>query len=185
MESWESIQKTLDYIEENLSEKMGIGNLAKVACLSPFYYQRLFSRLVGKPVMEYIKLRRLGNATDLLLSSNSKIIDIGMTVGFESHETFTRSFKGAYGLTPEAFRKGPRPLTYFLKPDLSMKYTLIQEDVPLVANGIVLEVSRKSLEKPRFFTGLSINTPFSNNPGVDYLAELWHNFHIKKSTIKN
>ncbi|MCW6074968.1 AraC family transcriptional regulator [Clostridium sporogenes] len=185
MESWESIQKTLDYIEENLSEKMEIGTLAKVACLSSFYYQRLFSRLVGKPVMEYIKLRRLAHTTNFLLSSDSKIIDIGMTVGFESHETFTRSFKGAYGFTPEAFRKGPRPLTHFLKPDLSMKYTLIQEDVPLVANGIILEVSQKNLENPRFFQGLSIDTPFSNNPGVDYLAELWHSFHMKKSTIKD
>lgn len=185
MESWESIQKTLDYIEENLSEKIEINNLAMSAHLSPFYYQRLFSRLVGKSVMEYIKLRRLAKAADLLVNSNSKIIDIGMTVGFGNHETFTRSFKEAYSLTPEAFRKQPRPLTHFLKPDLSMQYRLVEEDVPLIADGIILEVSRRGLRNPRFFEGLSSDTPFPNNPGVDYLAELWHNFHSKKSTIDN
>ncbi|MCY6957214.1 AraC family transcriptional regulator [Clostridium brassicae] len=185
MESWESIQKTLDYIEENLSKKMEINNLATVASLSPFYYQRLFSRLVGKPVKEYIKLRRLANAADLLVNDNRRIIDIGMTVGFENHETFTRSFKEAYSLTPETFRKQPRPVTHFSKPDLSMKYQLVDEDVPLVADGIILEVSRKNLSDSRFFAGISTDAPFPNNPGVDYLAELWHNFHSKKNTIDN
>lgn len=185
MESWESIQKTLDYIEENSCEKMEINHLAKVACLSPFYYQRLFKRLVGKTVMEYIKLRRLESASKLLTINNDRIIDIGMAVGFENHETFTRSFKETYSLTPKDFRTEPRPLTHFFKPDLSMKYQLVDENVPLAADGIILEVSRKELKQPRCFAGLSIDVPFSNDPGVDYLAELWHNFHSKKNNIEN
>lgn len=59
MHAWESIQITLDLIEANLSEEISINELANKANLSPFYYQRLFKRLVNKTVMEYIKLRRL------------------------------------------------------------------------------------------------------------------------------
>ncbi|MCX7748403.1 MAG: AraC family transcriptional regulator [Clostridia bacterium] len=185
MESWESVQQTLDFIEKNLSEKIGIEQLSQMACLSPFYYQRLFRRLVNKPVMEYIKLRRLANAAEYLIKGSDRIIDVGLTFGFENHETFTRAFKDAYGLTPDSYRKQPRPLSHFIKPDISMKYRLIDENVPLVANGIVLEVSHRDLLVPRVFAGLSIDTEFSDNPSIDFLAELWHNFHNKKANISN
>lgn len=59
MHAWEQIQITVDYIEEHTSEEIKIENLAKLASLSQFYYQRLLARLVKKPVMEYVKLRRL------------------------------------------------------------------------------------------------------------------------------
>jgi len=62
MHAWESIQRVIDHIEANLDEEMEINKLAEIAYLSPFYFQRLFSRLVKKPVREYIKLRRLALA---------------------------------------------------------------------------------------------------------------------------
>lgn len=46
MYAWESIQCTLDFIEENLDAKQDIKQLAAKAALSPFYYQRLFTKLV-------------------------------------------------------------------------------------------------------------------------------------------
>lgn len=185
MESWESIQQTLDFIENNLSEKIGIEQLSQIACLSPFYYQRLFRRLVSKPIMEYVKLRRVANAAEALTKGSDRIIDVSLAFGFENHETFTRSFKDAYGLTPDAYRKHPRPLSHFIKPDISMKYRLIDENIPLVANGIVLEVSHRNLLNSRHYAGLSIDTEFSENPGIDFLAELWNSFHSKKNEITN
>ena len=58
MHAWEQIQLTLDFIEEHLNEDISTEYLAGLAALSPFYYQRLFRRLVKKPVGEYIKHRR-------------------------------------------------------------------------------------------------------------------------------
>lgn len=46
MHAWEAIQTTLDYIETHMDEDLKIEALAELAALSPFYYQRLFSRLV-------------------------------------------------------------------------------------------------------------------------------------------
>lgn len=54
MHAWQQIQKTVDYIETHISEELAISELAKIASLSQFYYQRLFSRLVKKTVNEYI-----------------------------------------------------------------------------------------------------------------------------------
>jgi AraC-like DNA-binding protein len=49
MHAWEAILKTLDYIEQHVTEDIEIEELAEAAALSVFYYQRLFSRLVKMP----------------------------------------------------------------------------------------------------------------------------------------
>jgi AraC family transcriptional regulator len=185
MHAWESIQSTLGWIEENLSEHAEIEKLAEIAHLSPFYYQRLFSRLVGKPVMEYMKLRRLANAADQLANNPRKIVDVAFAYGFENHETFSRAFKEAYGLTPEEYRKVPRPLSHFLMPELSLMYQLIDENVPLVADGVVLEIRRTQLDAQRYFSGLSVQNPMSDVPGIDFLSELWKQVHVQKQDIAN
>ena len=76
MHAWEAIQTTLDYIETHMDEALEIEALAEQAALSPFYYQRLFSRLVKKPVREYIRLRRLARASIMLREGDARILDI-------------------------------------------------------------------------------------------------------------
>jgi AraC family transcriptional regulator len=104
MHAWEQIQITIDYIEKHLSEDIKINDLAKLAALSQFYYQRLFRRLVKRPVNEYIKMRRLARASKALRNRNKRILDIALDFGFSSHETFTRAFKDTFGMTPEEYR---------------------------------------------------------------------------------
>jgi AraC family transcriptional regulator len=91
MHAWEQIQQTIEFIENNLNEEISIENLAKIASLSPFYYQRLFSRLVKKPVAEYIKLRRLAKATESLLQKDKRILDIALE--YNSHSPKTTSME--------------------------------------------------------------------------------------------
>lgn len=62
MEAWEAIQGVIEYVEEHLDESVNIANLAEKSGLSPFYFQRLFHRLVKKPIAEYIRLRRMAKA---------------------------------------------------------------------------------------------------------------------------
>lgn len=188
MHAWEQIQKTVDYIEEHLSDELNIESLAEIAALSPFYYQRLFSRLVKKPVSEYIKLRRLAGASEMLISSQKRILDIAMDYGFLSHTSFTRAFKQAFGITPEEYRGNPVRLNNFVKPQLLLNYTLIDENVPLIAEGIVIEISRLKLAEPKCFIGLSTEErieemPGGGNTGIDGLGILWDTFHNRKSDI--
>lgn len=188
MHAWESIQATIEYINSHLTEDTTTEELAKIAALSPFYYQRLFNRLVGKPVKEYIKLRRLAIAAELLPNKDRRIIDVAMETGFGSHETFTRAFKDAFGMTPEQYRANPVRLNQFTKPELLLKYTLIDENVPLISNGIVLEINRKRLDRPQSYIGLTTQLPIERMPsgtdtGVDALGDLWDSFHQRKSSI--
>ncbi len=189
MHAWEAIQKTLDYIEEHIGEDIKIEKLAETASLSLFYYQRLFSRLVKRPVREYIKLRRLCRVSKVLENKNKRILDVALDCGFGSHETLTRAFKEAYGMTPEQYRENPVSLNQFEKPDLSLGYTLIDEGVPMISDGLVLEINRMTLKEPINFMGvigyvpIAGQLPVGESTGVDIPGETWSRFHREKSRI--
>lgn len=189
MHAWEQIQKTIEYIEEHLDEELNIENLAKMAALSPFYYQRLFSRLVKKPVAEYVKLRRMAKAAGMLLQKDWRILDIALELGFSSHEHFTRTFKDTFGITPEGYRKNPQTFNHMTKPELLLHYTLIDEGVPLITNGIVLEINRRKVEEPICFIGAKQDVPIQHlgglgtESGIDPLDGLWQSFHAQKQTL--
>lgn len=190
MHAWESIQKTLDYIEKNSSETLRIEDLATIAHLSPFYYQRLFKRLTGVSVNEYINKRRLAQAASYLSNHQDKIVDVAFRFGYENHETFTRNFKETFGMTPETYRKNPVILNLFVKPDLFLNYAMVEENVPLISDGIIIEIMRKKVVQPRYFIGIETEIPIeelmdSKHSGVATGAKLWDDFHDRKSSIKN
>jgi len=188
MHAWEAIQKSLDYIEDNFSEEIKIETLANVAALSPYYFQRLFGRLVKKPVNEYVKLRRLAKASEALKNKEERIIDIALDCGFSDHANFTRAFKWAYKITPEEFRDHPVILNQFVKPDLLLNYVMIDEDVQLITNGMVVEVTRRKLDEPRTFLGITGEVPIAElaggkTTGVATTGGIWDDFHRQKPSI--
>ncbi len=189
MHAWEAIGKTLDYIEEHIAEDINIESLAETAALSLFYYQRLFSRLVKKPVREYIKLRRMAMVLPALQNKANRILDAALAYGFGSHEAFTRAFKETYGMTPEQYRDKPISLNQFHKPDLLLGYTMIDEGVPLISDGLVLEMNRKVIHEPIEFMGvkgyvsIAGQLPVGEATGVDMPGEIWRRFHQEKSLI--
>lgn len=189
MHAWEAIQKTLNLIESNISGVIDIEQLAKESSLSLFYYQRLFSRLVKRPVREYIKLRRLACACESLADKKQRILDIALDFGFGSHETFTRAFKEAYKMTPEAYRERPVMLNQFDKPDLLLNYKMIDEGVPLIHEGLVLELNRKTTRQPVLFMGVTGiiqiegQIPVGEATGVDVPGQVWERFHQEKQLI--
>jgi len=187
MHAWEAIQTSLNHIEDCVGENIEIEELARIAALSPFYYQRLFARLVKKPVREYIKLRRLVRASTALCDDASsdkqnRIIDVAVEYGFSSRETFTRAFKDAYGISPAQYQDDPVGLENFDKPDLLLNYVMVDEGVPLISEGIVLEYNRKMLDEPLYFLGIQEHVRFRHGKmygektGLNGPAEVWDRF---------
>lgn len=189
MHAWEAIEQSLNFIEEHLAEETSTEELANTVGLSPFYFQRLFKRLVNKSVQEYVKLRRLAKVIENLGDSEQRILDVALDYGFSSHANFTRAFKETYGITPEDYRRDLPRLNTFDKPEVSMNYVLVDEGVPLVAGDIVLEIQRKSLANPEIYLGLetavriSEQIPVGESTGVDAPGQLWKRYHVEKSSI--
>jgi len=182
MHSWESVQKTLDYIEENIRDEIQIEKLADIAALSMFYYQRLFTRLVKKPVREYIKLRRLACSCKSLENRLNHIADIAIEYGFGNRETFSRAFKATYGISPSEYKNKPVGLNNFDKPNLLLNYVMVDEGVPLISEGIVLEYNRQQLHEPINFLGVKDFWSFTpgkmlgERPAVSEPAAIWDKF---------
>lgn len=189
MHAWEAINQSLNFIEEHLKEEIATEYLADSVGLSPFYFQRLFKRLVKKPVQEYIKLRRLAEVIRILDEPGQRILDIALEYGFSSHANFTRAFKETYGITPEDYRKAPLMLNTFEKPEICMDYILIDEGVPLIVGNIVLEIGRKILEQPETYLGfetevrISQQIPVGESTGIDVPGQLWHRCQKEKCLI--
>lgn len=190
MHAWEQIQITIDYIEDHLNQEISIVDLAKKAALSQFYYQRLFHRLVKKPVFEYIRLRRMAKAVEILLYKKQPIVDIALELGFQTHEHFSRTFKNTYGMTPNEYRKNPRTLNHMTKPELLLNYVLNDEGVPLITDGIVIEINRKFFDLDVTYIGYTEKLPLEYGaglgiePGVDVLGNLWEKVHVYKNQVQ-
>jgi AraC family transcriptional regulator len=98
------LNKSIDFIEENLADEISYEALSKIAGCSVYNFQRMFSYIADKPLSEYIRNRRLTMAAFNLLNGTERIIDIAMKYGYESQDAFTRAFKSFHGVLPSSVR---------------------------------------------------------------------------------
>lgn len=99
------IKQSIDYIEDHLQEPLTMNDIAVQAGFSKFHFHRIFHEKIGMSITEYIRMRRLANASAALLFTNEKILDIALYYQFQSQEAFTRAFKKIYHLPPGQYRK--------------------------------------------------------------------------------
>ena len=105
------IQKSLDYIEDNLQTEITAAELAEMAGFSLFHYYRLFQSATGLPVMQYIQRRRLLHGVYAMKQGSSKI-DAALLYGFDTYAGFYKAFCREFGSTPSDFlheRRAKRP----------------------------------------------------------------------------
>ena len=107
MDNRAMIQRSLDYIEENLQTEITAQELAEMAHLSLFHYYRLFRQATGLPVMQYILRRRLLHGV-YASSQGSTRIDAALRFGFDTYPGFYRAFCREFGSTPSAFLQSSR-----------------------------------------------------------------------------
>ena len=65
MFAWEAMEKALNAIEMHLFEPLGAQQIAESVGLSAFYFQRLFKRLTGRTLQEYVKQNHFGGCVGL------------------------------------------------------------------------------------------------------------------------
>ncbi len=102
---YNKLQKTLDYIEEHVKEDISLEELSALCFYSTHHFHRVFQSIVGIPVTDYIRKRKLSVAAGEIIETDKKIVDIALDYGFNSHETFSRAFKRIFDITLNAYRK--------------------------------------------------------------------------------
>ena len=101
------IQKSLDYIEENLQTEITAAELAEMAGFSLFHYYRLFQQATGLPVMQYILRRRLLHGVYAMKQGNTRI-NAALRFGFDTYAGFYKAFCREFGSTPSEFLQSSR-----------------------------------------------------------------------------
>lgn len=102
MEWVDRLNRAVEYLEEHL-EAPEVREAAKIACCSPYHFQRMFTLLAGVPLWEYIRRRRMSRAA-ADLQSGEKIVDVALKYGYSSPTAFNRAFQAVHGLPPSAAR---------------------------------------------------------------------------------
>lgn len=99
-----SIHVVKQYISNHYKEDLSLNQLADIVYLSPKYLSGIFSQTTGISINRYIKNIRMENAQELLLNTNMKIRDIGITVGYPNISYFCKLFQEEFGISPEKYR---------------------------------------------------------------------------------
>lgn len=166
----QGIQNAIEYMEENITDRLEINDIASKAYVSAFHFQRIFSILCGYTVAEYIRNRRLTLAGQKLAVSNERIIDIALEFGYDSPDSFARAFTRFHGISPSAAKEKGAKLKSFAP--LRIKLTL--------EGGTMLEY--KIVSKAAF-TVMGKLRNFSFNNSYKEIPEFWDE-HMKSEDSK-
>lgn len=100
-----SLQKIVDYIEENITEPLTPAAIAGHFFLSASSINNMFRIVCDIAIMEYIRNRRLTLAGLELLESDIRIIDLAYKYRYETPESFTKAFARFHGFPPGIVRR--------------------------------------------------------------------------------
>ena len=92
--------KIVDYINRHLFEDITLDSLAAAFFMSSSQLERVFKKSIGSPVWEYIIIKRLMSARNMLQSGSSAQIT-AQRCGFSDYSAFYRAYKKQFGTSPK------------------------------------------------------------------------------------
>ena len=97
-----------DFLNDNFAESMSLTELALIAGVHRDHLSRVFAKVHGMSIGEYVRRRRVAAAAALLAGSTERISTIALSTGFSDQSHLTRVFKRITGVTPALFRRSVR-----------------------------------------------------------------------------
>lgn len=163
----DTIRSTISYIEDHLLDLKNSDEIADEMYVSSFYLQKGFKLMTGYSISEYIKNRRLYLAAMELMSYDSKIIDIAYKFGYETPESFTKTFHRFHGFNPSRIRENFKSIKVFLP----LKITIVIQG----GNEMNYTIEKKGkLKFIGFVREFSMDTSYQDIP--KYWDEIYNDF---------
>lgn len=126
----EKVIRIADYIETHIHREINLEEISSEFHVSKFHLHRIFGNLAGQPLISYIRGRKMARSLKDLKEGNGKIIDIALKYGFSYEQSYIRTFKSAYEITPHQYRKSSRILKITPK--------ITPENLALVGDGLLM-----------------------------------------------
>jgi AraC family transcriptional regulator len=99
------LMRALAYIDAHVGDPITLADLAATAGLSRMYFARRFRAATGIRPHEYVLRRRVERAQELLTATSGPVVDIALSVGFQTQAHFTTVFRKIVGNTPRQWRR--------------------------------------------------------------------------------
>jgi len=99
------VAQVQEYIQNHLSEKLTLADVAAVFNFSPNYLSQLFGKYGDSGFVEYITETRIAAAKEMLEQGDLKVYEIAEKLGYESSFYFSKVFKKVTGLSPREYQQ--------------------------------------------------------------------------------
>lgn len=117
------LSRVTDLVESTLPRPPSLRDMADVAALSPFHFQRAFQATTGLSPHAYVMARRMERARRLLARPGMRVADVAARLGFSDLSHFRRSFRRQFNATPGTLRGA-------LRAELPVDGVSVAEEAP-------------------------------------------------------
>ena len=100
-----ALGRVTDYINDNLSQRLTLTEIAGVANLSPFYFARSFKAATGLSPHQYVIHKRVERAKTLLTETDLAIAGVAEAVGFANQSHLAFHVRRLLGVSPKTLRR--------------------------------------------------------------------------------
>jgi AraC-like DNA-binding protein len=98
------LKRVVDYVDASLPDPVSLADLAAAAGLTRMHFAAQFRAATGLPPHEYLLRRRIERAQEMLVHDDAALVEIALSVGFQTQSHFTTVFKRFTGHPPRAWR---------------------------------------------------------------------------------
>ena len=106
LQKWR-MKRVVEYVDSHLSFRITLAGMAAAAGLSRMHFAAQFRAATGLRPHDYILQRRINRAQELLRNRDVPLVEIALSVGFQSQSHFATVFKRLVGETPHRWRHLP------------------------------------------------------------------------------
>jgi len=136
------INDVLHVIHRDISADLSGKRLAEIAAYSEQHFHRVFLKIVGENVHQYVRRTRLEQAANqLMFDAERPVADIADACGFASLSSFGKAFTVLFGTTPGAWRKQDKSVQtppYMKEPEIARAYQKISSQILPLAELVEL-----------------------------------------------
>ncbi|MHB9035712.1 MAG: PocR ligand-binding domain-containing protein [Armatimonadota bacterium] len=97
-------EEMLSFVDQYYTAGITLNDVAEHVGLSPNYVSTLFHKECGFTLMEYLVIKRISKARDLLQELGLNVSEVRSRVGYRNMSHFNRMFKKLVGVAPGEYR---------------------------------------------------------------------------------
>ena len=99
------LAKCIEYIQNNISRKLSVSDIAKSIPISQSYLSTIFKKHMDMTLVDYMNNYRLEKSKEMIRKGEYNITQIADFLGYASVHYFSTQFKLKYGISPRSYAK--------------------------------------------------------------------------------